>query len=90
MALLFAAHGRLEILTCSRFAAKSPSQPGDDNVNTNKLWYSSLPCGPPVCVRSASSDGGDPLRPAPPRSRSPLSWWWRPASPGSAALAIAT
>jgi len=35
-------------------------------------------------------DGGDPLRPAAPPSRSPRSWWWRPASPGCAALAIAT
>src|SRR5690242_3253586 len=35
-------------------------------------------------------DGGDPLRPAPPRLRSPLDRWWRPAAPGSAALAIAT
>ncbi len=53
MALLFAAHGRLGILTPSRFIAKSPSQPGNDGVNSNKLWYWSLPCGPPVCVRSA-------------------------------------
>ncbi|GAB2997751.1 phosphoglycerate dehydrogenase [Mycobacterium bourgelatii] len=34
------------------------------------------------------ADGGDPLRPAPPRSRSPRGRWRRPASPGSAALAI--
>src|SRR5271163_2369559 len=36
------------------------------------------------------SHGGDPLRPAPPRWRSPPVTWWRPAAPGSAALAIAT
>jgi len=35
-------------------------------------------------------EGGDPLRPAAPRLRSPRFWWWRPAAPGCAALAMAT
>ena len=39
---------------------------------------------------AAGHIGGDPLRPAPPRWRSPPVTWWRPAAPGSAALAIAT
>jgi hypothetical protein len=39
--------------------------------------------------RGGWADGGDPLRPAPPRWRSPLGTWRRPAAPGSAALAIA-
>src|SRR6185312_4028860 len=55
--------------------------------------------GPMVATRCARlrragdrhrPDGGDPLRPAPPRWRSPPARWWRPAAPGSAALAIAT
>src|SRR6185437_5307678 len=55
--------------------------------------------GPMVATRCARlrragdrhwSDGGDPLRPASPRWRSPLVRWWRPAAPGFAALAIAT
>src|SRR6185312_15033794 len=55
--------------------------------------------GPMVATRCARlrracdhhwTDGGDPLRPATPRLRSPLDRWWRPAAPGYAALAITT